>query len=238
MKGKLNHHAQIQTIEALIATFILLAVLAVVVQATSVTPLTTSFTNQHIKYELQNMAQDILTSLDEIPYIDTTMATKTAPSRLEMSVSDWLKGSNTAYQSLEAIPVPPKPGDWYTFTGETTAGGHSKLVSATNNKRYISSTYLDDALAFAFSESGIAYNVEVRYSDNTYGNVKSAKMIWNGDPSDNCVTVSRYIALHDGDLAVSYESDLANGVTYLIPDISPDTTLHNVVEVRLTVWVM
>ena len=55
------------------------------------------------------------------------------------------------------------------------------------------------------------------------------KMIWNGDPSENSITVSRYVVLHD--------SDVYNDNS-VIPDISPSTNLHNTIEVRLTLWVM
>ena len=103
-----DDRGQIITIEAFIAAIILLVVLAVVVQATSVTPLTTSFTNQHVKYELQSMGQDILTSLDERPYnIGAMMASKTrsdtTPSMLEKSIADWLLGT---YYTTTPISTP------------------------------------------------------------------------------------------------------------------------------------
>jgi hypothetical protein len=95
---------------------------------------------------------------------------------------------------------------------------------------------LDTPLARTLSlvllrKSGISYNVDVRYPDNN-GNVKNTKMIWNGDPSDNSVTVSRIVVLRDDEIDTNADS------TYVTPDISPTTGLHNVVEVRLTMWVM
>jgi hypothetical protein len=42
------------------------------------------------------------------------------------------------------------------------------------------------------------------------------------------VTVSRIVVLHNGDVPS----------TSVIPDISQDTDLWNVVEVRLSMWVM
>ncbi|WP_424357866.1 DUF7288 family protein [Methanocella sp. MCL-LM] len=234
-----NPQGQVQTIEAFIATFILLAVLAVVVQATSVTPLTTSFTNQHIKYELQNMGQDILTSLDEMPAVPDVIVSETTPSRLEQSICYWLVGDDT-------VSPPLLPGDWYTFEGIDSSGvGHFKGYTSTTE--HVPTTYLEKALTFAFSESGIAYNVEIRYPD-TNGNVFSRKMIWNGDPSDNSVTVSRYVALHDQTEdpvgIAQIPSLLETNGKIVIPDIStnPDSalapSLHNVVEIRLTLWVM
>ena len=87
-----DDRGQIQTIEAFIAAIILITVLVIVVQATSVTPLTTSFTNQHVKYEFQNMGQDVLSSLDEMPSQLPALAIDTTPSKLEKSIGDWLEG--------------------------------------------------------------------------------------------------------------------------------------------------
>ncbi|OPY27985.1 MAG: hypothetical protein A4E28_01761 [Methanocella sp. PtaU1.Bin125] len=235
-----DERGQIQTIESFVATFILLAVLVVVVQATSVTPLTTSFTNQHVKYELQSIGQDILASLDSIPCEPPATTLNVSHSQLEMSLADWLAGNfseTTPPTAANAFPC-----DWYTYDGV------SAFVSVSNPlHNHTTKSYLEKALTFAFSESGIAYNVEVRYPDAD-GTLYSTKMIWNGDPSDNCVTVSRYVALHDQDDVMSpprsYEIPYADeaGGLIKIPDISTggpvDPLLHNVVEVRLTVWVM
>jgi hypothetical protein len=59
-------------------------------------------------------------------------------------------------------------------------------------------------------------------------------MIWNGDPSQNSVTVTRIVVLHDGNTEVPDDYD----GNYILPDISPDTSLHNIAEIRLTMWVM
>ena len=230
-----DDRGQVQTIEAFIATFILLLVLTVVVQATSVTPLTTSFTNQHVKYELQCMGQDILASLDGMSYLPAALTKETTASKLEKSVSDWLWGEYTSAGLTDATP-----GDWYTYDGV------NYFMSATTDHYHVPQTELEKALTYAFSDAGgaIAYNVEVRYSDK-YGTLHSAKMIWNGDPSDNSVTVSRFIALHDYDASSPDPADVP--ANCLIPDISTEDLpagvlvnpkLHNVVEVRLTIWVM
>ncbi len=219
---------QIQTIEAFISAIILVTVLVVVVQATSVTPLTTSFTNQHVKYELQNMGQDVLSALDEMPSLPPALAIDTTPSKLEKSIRDWLEGD---YGTLPVGDPYAPHGDWYTYDG----AGYFR--SATSSHYHSPTTDLEKALTFSFSGSAIAYNVEVRYPDAS-GKVYSSKMVWNGDPSDNCMTISRYIALHDPvDPGNPGYADLSSPGG-LIPDISPDTTLHNVVEIRLTLWVM
>jgi hypothetical protein len=183
-----------------------------IVESTSVTPLTSSFTNQHIKLELQNMGTDLLTVLDESPEAATLPAEPYTPSKLKVSITDWLMSSNGGTI-------------WYAWSNNST-----KYISLVNYNPTTSnlSTPLSDALSVFLTKYGIAFNVEVRYS-NLDGKLMNTKMIWNGDPSDNSVTVSRIVVLHDGDVL---------SMNSVIPDISPSSQLYNTVEVRLTMWVM
>lgn len=197
-----DERGQIQTIEGLTAAFIVVFVLVIIVQTTSVTPLSSSFTNQHIKLELKNLGNDILSCLDETSLYNTT----------DPSVSSLLKHSVILWANYDNYTM----ANWNNTT----------YVSTTNCNVTVKDTYLSNALTFALIQNGTAFNVELRYPDEE-GYVQTTKMIWNGDPSENSVTVSRYIVLHDG--------DIDNG--RLIPDISP-TDLYSTVEVRLTLWVM
>jgi hypothetical protein len=56
--------AQLHTLEALIVVVIITGVIIFTVQATSLTPLTSSTANAHIEAQLQTIGQDILTVLD------------------------------------------------------------------------------------------------------------------------------------------------------------------------------
>jgi hypothetical protein len=203
MAGSLGSKGQIQTVEAITAAIILLSILALVVQATSVTPLTASFTNQHIKLELQNMGMDALATLDET---STSFTSESMPSMLKESVVQWA----TAYHY-----------DWYTWTG-------TKYSSLTDPTRPNFHTPLGDTFSYLLKYYGIAYNVEVRYTDLN-GQILNSKMIWNGNPSENSVTVSRIVTFNDND---NLPGD------GLIKDISLGSELWNVAEVRVTMWVM
>jgi hypothetical protein len=198
-----------QTVEGITAAIILLSVLALVVQATSVTPLTSSFTNQHVKVELQNMGQDVLTTLDET-HSNPNDANST--TLLEDSVLYWMKGYDD---------------DWYAWNNTT----YISLTDPINKSQL--NTPLGSSLSYLLTQYGIANNVEVGYSDTT-GHVRTTKMIWNVDPSQNSVTVTRIVVLHDGNTEVPDDYD----GNYILPDISPDTSLHNIAEIRLTMWVM
>ncbi len=199
-----DDRGQIFTVEGIIAAFIVIFVLVVIVQSTSVTPLSSSFTNQHIKLELQNMGNDILSTLDETPLVNT--GDPSTPSLLKQSLVQWARTDSYGMFS------------W----------NNTSLVSTVDNTTIMTNSHLTDALNFSLISKGTAYNVEVRYPDTSL-TLHTYKMIWNGDPSENSVTVSRYIVLHD--------SDVYNDNS-VIPDISPSTDLHNTIEVRLTLWVM
>lgn len=211
-KGIKDVFGQLHTIEALASAFIMIMVLAIVVQTTSLTPLSSSYTNQHIKLELQNMGNDILTSLDETPVSDTT--DPNCPSLLKQSIVDWC-----IYHYY----------DVYSWTG-------LEFKSIRNDDGSTMNTPLTNALRYALVQRGVAFNVEVCYSDPA-GVSRTSKMIWNGDPSENSVVVSRFIVLHDDYNEIPPGADKYDE-NDILPDISPSTRLHNVAEVRMTLWVM
>jgi hypothetical protein len=200
----MDDRGQMQTIEGITAAFITIFVLVVVVQSTSITPLSSSFTNQHIKLELKNIGNDILSTLDQTRVVNTT--DPGVPSRLKQSVIDW--GVFEGYNMFS----------W----------NNTSYVCINNENVTRLDTPLSGALEYALINSGIAFNVEVRYPDDS-GYLRTTKMIWNGDPSENSVTVTRFVTLYDGD-----GLDNPN----ILPDLSPGTDLHNIAEVRLTLWVM
>lgn len=96
-----------------------------------------------------------------------------------------------------------------------------------------STNSLAHALNFTFNRYGIAYDVEVIYLDDN-GTAVVKKMIWNGDPSDNSVTVSKIIALHNSDSTTAPNFFINTG----IPDLDNSTDFYNLLNVRLTLWRM
>jgi len=193
---------QIQTIEGLTAAIIIVIVLVTVVQTSSVTPLSSSFTNQHIKLELKNVGNDILSSLDETRIYNSS--DPSVPSLLKQSIVIWVNYDNCTQ---------------FSWNNTTYVSTHQNNITAKDTGLY-------SALKFALIKKGTAFNVELRYP-NEDGYMQTTKMVWNGDPSENSVMVSRYIVLRDDDISNNR----------IIPDIST-TDLHNTIEVRLTMWVM
>lgn len=82
----------------------------------------------------------------------------------------------------------------------------------------------------ALGDAGIVYNLEVFFY--TSSGISSRPMLWNGNPSDNAVTVSKSIVLNDEDMVSN--QDLSS----IIPDLDPGTKFYNIVEVKLTLWRM
>jgi len=211
---------QIQTVEAITAAIILLSIIALVIEATSVTPLTSSFTSQHVKLELQNIGTDILTALDETPktgsspYQDPLFDPTQAQSQLKYSITAWLSDTG-GY-------------DWFACTN---SHDYQSLLDPSHSTQAMDTPLARTLSLVLLQKSGIAYNVDIRYPDQS-GNIKDTKMIWNGDPSDNSVTVSRYVVLNDDDVHYYANQD------YVVPDFDTSSNFHNVVEVRLTMWVM
>jgi len=87
---------------------------------------------------------------------------------------------------------------------------------------------LTDLLVEALGSEGIAYNLEVSY--NTAEGISNRKMLWNGKPSDNAVTVTRKVVLHNNDLKDENLRDIITDVD------GGDTDFYNAVMVRLTLW--
>ncbi|WP_406660497.1 hypothetical protein V7O66_11695 [Methanolobus sp. ZRKC3] len=73
--------AQLHTLEALMTLIIIIGVIIFTVQATSLTPLTSSTANAHIEAQLQTLGQDILNSLDHSQYGQT--------SGLKADITSW-----------------------------------------------------------------------------------------------------------------------------------------------------
>ncbi len=192
--------AQLHTLEGVTAATIMILILVYAIDATSLTPLTSSTANIHVESELMSLGQDILGFLD---YTEPGFN-----SKLKNDISTW---SGREY-------------DWngvnYTEPGQIQN-------NLTNN--------ITTTLNATLTGQGIAHNVIITYLslDSTNNTVfSSSKMIYNGEPSNNAVIVSRKIALHDDDINQTKYFDNP------IKDIDPASNLWNLVDVKLVLWRM
>jgi hypothetical protein len=195
-----DEKAQMHTLEGVAAATIMLLVIVYAIDATSMTPLTSSTANVHVETELQAMGQDILGALDY---------------------------SEPGYNSSLKNDIMNWNGSVYIWSGSnyTLQGGTANL---TNN--------LTNILSATLVTQGIAHNVEITFLGNNTLLRPSiclidnrCYMIYNGNPSDNAVIVSRKLVLHDGDLKFP--------LNQTIRDIAPSINLY-IVDVKLTLWRM
>ncbi|MCZ7400500.1 MAG: hypothetical protein O8C62_12665 [Candidatus Methanoperedens sp.] len=187
--------AQMHTLEGVAAATIMLLVIVYAIDATSMTPLTSSTANVHVETELQVLGQDILGALD--------YAEPGYNSKLKNDVLGW-------------------NGTEYTWNGNN----YSDKVNASNTLDNNITKILNSTLI----TQGIAHNVELTFLANNGTTYVTQRMIYNGNPSENAVIVSRKIALHS--------SDNPNKNNTLLTDISPSTDLYNIVDVKLILWRM
>jgi hypothetical protein len=188
-----DEKAQMHTLEGVAAATIMLLVIVYAIDATSMTPLTSSTANVHVETELQVLGQDILGALD--------YAEPGYNSKLKNDVLNW-SGSEYVWSGSDYIKK----------------GGTANL---TNN--------LSNILNATLISQGIAHNVELTFLADNGTSFSSQKMIYNGDPSNNAVIVSRKIVLQSSDTIYSGNP---------IKDIDPSTNLYNIVDVKLILWRM
>ncbi len=201
----IDDKAQMHTLEGIAAATAMLLVIVYAIDATSMTPLTSSTTNVHVETELQAMGQDILGALD---YSEPAYNSK-------------LKNDVLGWNGLE-----------YTWNGTNymeNGNGSYPQNNLTNN--------LTNILNATLITQGIAHNVEITFIDNnTFKPASPYPMIYNGDPSDNAVIVSRKIVIYKSDINQSRLLNQSNPIYQ--NDIDNSTNLYNVVEVKLILWRM
>ncbi|GFO97787.1 hypothetical protein ig2599ANME_1997 [groundwater metagenome] len=133
----------------------------------------------------------------------------------EPNYSSKLKMDIAAWDGKEYI----WSGSNYTIKGTTNVTGNLTNISELFNATLI--------------KQGTAHNLDVIFlslrPDNTTYPVK-VNIIFNGDPSNNAVIVSRKIVLQN--------SDFIKGYSDSIEDIDLSSNFYNIVDIRLTLWRM
>ncbi len=179
------------------ALIIVIGVIVFTVQATSLTPLTSSTANAHIEAQLQILGQDMLTVLDH--------SKSGQNSSLKEDILNW-------------------DGEKYTWNS-------TEYVSQNNNILLNSST--SDLLKAVIVPKGIAHNVEFCII-NDGGTTTTLPYIYNGEPSDNAVIVSRRVLLSNSDIQ---DIPLFRSETGIY-DADTSTDFYNLIDVKMTLWRM
>lgn len=191
--------AQMHTLEAIMASTIMVMVIVFAVQATSLTPLTSSTANAHIEAQLQVIGQDMLSALDYSQYDQK--------SDLKNDILDW-------------------NGDEYAWSGD------SYDSRAVNSSISLNSS-MEDMFTYILIPRGIAHNVQFSHMGDT-GRFSSIFYIYDGDPSDNAVIVSRKVLLSNQDIGNTSTFQANTGII----DTDDTTDLYNIIDVKLILWRM
>jgi len=115
-------------------------------------------------------------------------------------------------------------GSRYVWNGSCYADQANKTGIPLENN-------LTNLLSFSLKRRGIAHNVEIIYFSSDGSTLNSLPFIWDGDPSNNAVSVSRKLVLHDREVGSTFN---ATGIR----DMDPQTDIYNIIVVKLTLWRM
>ncbi|GAB6878570.1 hypothetical protein JCM17823_08440 [Halorubrum gandharaense] len=208
---------QAHTLEAFVAALLLVAGLIFATQATAVTPLSASTSNQHIENQQAIGAQDVLTTTKE-------------RGDLQAALLLWDSEDGAFFHPEEGRSAP------YTSVSDVRDW----------EEHGVDDHPLDATLTEAFDTRRVAFNVDVYYPDpDPEEGMDQESMFDMGDPSDNAATASTRVALYmddefgpDGDRTLGEAIENGESDFFADPSGEGSDTLYTVVEVRITAWQM
>jgi len=209
-----DDRAQAHTLEAFAAAILLVAGLTFALQATAVTPLSASTSNQHIENQQRAVASDLL-------------ATSAENGDLEAAILRWNPDNGTFAES-----PPEVDGAGYTRAD----GPHGFDPALGGFGEALNRTFIDRQIAVNVDLRH--YNTTDRIERRT------TALIDMGEPSNNAVSATRTVALADDanltapDHGESTLASLSDGEFYATETGTGSDPLFAYVEVRIVVWRM
>jgi len=157
------------TLEAVMAATIMVAVIVFAVQATSLTPLTSSTANAHIEAQLQVIGQDMLTALDHSAYGQT--------SQLKNDILNWngeaYVWNGTVYRSItnRNNTLESSIEDMLVFVATPRGIAHNVYIShSSDSGSFSTKPYIDNGEP---SNNAVIISRKVVLSDPDIGNVST-----------------------------------------------------------------
>jgi hypothetical protein len=202
--------AQAFTLEGLIGGLLILTAVLFALQATIFTPTASGSTSEETKLALEQKAEDVLVT--------------TATSE-EKDLSYYVR-----YWDVSG----------FTFVGGTNAEVGYGSAGPPGP--------LGDRLYNALVRQGHSYNIVITYQTIDSNATDSVPMVYQGTPPSSAVVATRTVTLYDtqtltapdtghAKLTEFNETGIGAGEGYYpIPDVAPNSSVYNVVEVRLIVW--
>lgn len=204
-----DQRGQAHALEAFTAALLLLAGLLFALQATAVTPLSASTSNQHLENQQRAMAADLLAATEHT-------------GALEEAVLNWSGGGFGENTNTTVLRGP----------GVLSLERDSTYTNPANISRF---GPFGDRLNETLLDEGSSINLYVIY-ENEAGVERWTPIIFMGTPSDNSVVATRTVVLTDGDRVINGTTIGSGTGTYFAPDRSKDDPLYTVLEVRIVVW--
>ncbi len=96
-----------------------------------------------------------------------------------------------------------------------------------------------EAVDRVFSDSQIAVNIYLTYT-HSVDSTNSKRLLYQGTPSDNAVSANHIVVLYDHDRLTAPDSNSTLNSTdgFYARNVDPDSSIYNIVEVRIVVWRM
>ena len=191
---------QAHTLEGVMAGVVLLASLLFALQATTVTPLSASTSNEYIGTQLHGVAAG-------------TLATGSETGSLKDLVLHWDEANGE-------------------FSGAGGDGWYVRPGQEPEPNDFI------DALQAAYAGQGVAYNIYVQWEDRP-GAIERRRLLYQGTPTDDAVSASHVVTIHDDDEFTGTATRVDDSNTYFATDRSPgtpDPPLYTVITVEVVVW--
>ena len=211
-----DRRGQVHTLEAVIGALLLIAALLFAMQATAVTPLSASTSNQNIENQQRAVASSLL-------------ATTAEDGSLRETLLHW-NGS-----------VDPETGEEVGFIGSPDA--ETYYTNETDPTAFLST--LNQTLYERQVAYNINVRYQNKTDDGDF-ETSTPPLIRMGRPSDNAVTVSRTVTLYGDDELpdgtrldeVADDENIDFYAPQLSDDVVGDSLVYNRLEVRIVTWRM
>lgn len=204
------NRGQAHTLEAFVAVLLLVAGIIFALQATAVTPLSASTSNQQIENQQRSIADDVLMAADRNGSLKQAVLCRHPAD--EDTPRQFV--GTTENQTSHVEGGPP-----------SECGGFGPLLNETYDGRGIAY----NVRVYTHLENG--------RMDNVHGRLD--RMVDMGTPTDNAVTAGRTVVLYENDTLTTYD-DVTVAESGLYQDGAATGTdrIHAVIEIEVTVWRM
>ena len=217
-RGQRDRRGQAHTLEAVIGALLLIAALLFAMQATAVTPLSASTSNQNIENQQRAVASSLL-------------ATTAEDGSLRETLLYWNASEDP--ETNQPAGFIDSPDDRQYYDNETDPTTFLSTLNQTLHERQVA---YNVKIRFHLVDNSTGEPIGTGTQD----------LVRMGRPSDNAVTASRTITLYDDDKLhhgtrldeIADDGDLEFYAPQLSDDVVGNSLVYNRVEVRITTWRM